>query len=58
MGGWTRVESRVCKNTVQCNEDHPVYTRDSYNYTQPFPNFRFMYKINDNNKLSAFTTEG
>ena len=36
------------------NEDHPVYTSDSYNYTQPFPNFRLAYKINDNNKLSAF----
>ena len=36
------------------NEDHPVYTTDSYNYTQPFPNFRLAYIINDNNKLSAF----
>ncbi len=36
------------------NEDHPVYTSDSYNYMQPFPNFRLAYKINDNNKLSAF----
>lgn len=36
------------------NPDHPVYTSDSYNYIQPFPNFRLAYKIDDNNKLSAF----
>lgn len=34
--------------------NHPVYKTDGYNYTQPFPNVRFAYKINDNNKLSLF----
>jgi outer membrane receptor protein involved in Fe transport len=34
--------------------NHPVYQSNGYNYTQPFPNFRVGYKINDNNKLSAF----
>ena len=33
---------------------HPVYKNDGYNYTQPFPNVRFAYKINDNNKLTIF----
>jgi outer membrane receptor protein involved in Fe transport len=34
--------------------NHPVYTSDGYNYTQPFPNIRFAYKINDMNKLAFF----
>ena len=34
--------------------DHPVYKTDGYNYTQPFPNVRFGYKINANNKLVLF----
>lgn len=33
---------------------HPTYKTDGYNYTQPFPNVRLAYKINDNNKLSLF----
>jgi len=33
---------------------HPVYKTNGYNYTQPFPNVRFTYKINDNNKLTFF----
>ena len=36
------------------NPNHIVYKSDGYHYTQPFPNFRFAYKINDNNKLSVF----
>ncbi len=36
------------------NPDHVVYKSDGYNYTQPFPNARFAYKINDNNKISLF----
>ncbi len=36
------------------NPNHIVYKSDGYNYTQPFPNFRLAYKINENNKLSAF----
>jgi outer membrane receptor protein involved in Fe transport len=34
--------------------NHPVYKTDGYNYTQPFPNVRLAYKINDRNKLSLF----
>ncbi len=38
------------------NPNHKVYKSDGYNYTQPFPNLRVAYKINDNNKLSVFYT--
>lgn len=33
---------------------HPVYSSNGYNYTQPFPNARIAYKINDRNKISLF----
>ncbi|MBL7800987.1 MAG: TonB-dependent receptor [Chitinophagales bacterium] len=33
---------------------HPVYKTNGYNYTQPFPNIRFAYKINDNNRITLF----
>ncbi len=36
------------------NPDHKTYKSDGYNYTQPFPNTRLAWKINDNNKLSVF----
>jgi len=36
------------------NPNHNTYNSDGYNYTQPFPNIRLAYKINDNNKLSLF----
>ena len=36
------------------NEEHNTYSSDGYNYTQPFPNFRLAYKINNNNKFSLF----
>jgi outer membrane receptor protein involved in Fe transport len=36
------------------NPNHPTYSSDGYNYTQPFPNFRVGYKLNDHNKLSVF----
>lgn len=36
------------------NPNHIVYKSDGYNYTQPFPNLRLAYKINDNNKVSVF----
>ncbi len=38
----------------QVNPNHNTYKSDGYNYTQPFPNLRFAYKINDNNKISIF----
>ncbi len=34
--------------------NHPTYKTNGYNYTQPFPNVRLAYKINDNNKFSLF----
>ncbi len=36
------------------NPNHNTYKSDGYDYTQPFPNVRFAFKINDNNKLSIF----
>ncbi len=36
------------------NPDHNTYKSDGYNYTQPFPNVRLAYKINDQNKISLF----
>lgn len=38
----------------EVNPNHPTYKSDGYSYFQPFPTFRFAYKINDNNKLSLF----
>lgn len=36
------------------NPNHNTYKSDGYNYTQPFPNVRVAYKINDQNKISLF----
>ncbi|MCA0233114.1 outer membrane beta-barrel family protein [Runella sp. MFBS21] len=38
----------------EINPNHNTYKSDGYNYTQPFPNVRLAYKINENNKLSVF----
>ncbi|MEL1245748.1 TonB-dependent receptor [Flavobacterium sp. DGU11] len=38
----------------EVNPNHPVYKSSGYNYLQPFPNIRFAYKIDANNKLSFF----
>jgi outer membrane receptor protein involved in Fe transport len=36
------------------NPNHNTYKRDGYTYTQPFPNVRLGYKLNENNKFSLF----
>ena len=36
------------------NPNHNTYKSDGYNYTQPFPNVRLAYKVNDRNKVSLF----
>lgn len=36
------------------NPNHSTFKSDGYHYTQPFPNMRLAYKLNDNNKLSVF----
>ncbi len=36
------------------NPGHNTYKSDGYHYTQPFPNLRLAYKINDNQKISFF----
>lgn len=47
-----RVEYVGVKYNV--NPEHPVYKSSGYNYTQPFPNLRFAYKVNASNTLSIF----
>lgn len=37
------------KIDYKVNPNHNTYTSDGYDYTQPFPNFRLAYKINDHN---------
>jgi len=36
------------------NPNHPTYKSNGYSYNQPFPNIRFAYKFNDDNKISFF----
>ena len=36
------------------NPNHNTYKSDGYNYTQPFPNMRVAYKLNDKSKISFF----
>lgn len=42
------------KIKYEVNPNHSTYKSDGYNYTQPFPNMRLAYKLNDNNKFSLF----
>lgn len=42
------------KIQYEVNPNHIVYKSDGYHYTQPFPNVRLAYKINEHNKLSIF----
>ncbi|CAH0200881.1 TonB-dependent receptor [Chryseobacterium sp. Bi04] len=48
------VRLEYVKIQYDVNPNHPTYKSDSYNYTQPFPNLRLAYKLNDQNKLSVF----
>lgn len=36
------------------NPNHSTYKSDGYHYTQPFPNMRIAYKLDEHNKLSVF----
>ncbi len=38
----------------EVNPNHNTYKSDGYTYTQPFPNVRLAYKLDDNNKISLF----
>jgi outer membrane receptor protein involved in Fe transport len=42
------------KVDYEVNPNHNTYKSDGYTYTQPFPNVRFGYKIDNNNKVSLF----
>jgi outer membrane receptor protein involved in Fe transport len=48
------VRLEYVKIQYDVNPDHPTYKSDSYHYTQPFPNLRLAYKLNDHNKISIF----
>lgn len=52
----TEVGLRVeyVKLRYEVNPNHNTYKSDGYDYTQPFPNVRLAYKLNDHNKLSFF----
>ena len=38
----------------EVNPNHNTYKSNGYNYTQPFPNIRLAWKLNDNHKISLF----
>lgn len=38
----------------EVDPNHNTYKSDGYNYSQPFPNIRAAYKLDNNNKLSLF----
>jgi outer membrane receptor protein involved in Fe transport len=48
------VRVEYVKIQYDVNPNHPTYKSDGYNYTQPFPNMRLAYKLNDKNKISVF----
>ncbi|WP_291910085.1 TonB-dependent receptor [Chitinophaga sp. CB10] len=52
MEAGLRVE--YVKIDYKVNPDHPTYKSNGYEYTQPFPNVRLAYKLNDYNKFSLF----
>ncbi len=42
------------KVDYEVNPNHNTYKSDGYTYTQPFPNVRLAYKLDENNKVSFF----
>ena len=38
----------------EVNPEHVTYKSNGYSYTQPFPNMRLAWKLNDYNKISVF----
>ncbi|MEZ4905312.1 MAG: outer membrane beta-barrel family protein [Spirosomataceae bacterium] len=50
--GGLRIE--YVKVNYEVNPNHNTYQSDGYQYTQPFPNLRLAYKINNNHKISLF----
>lgn len=48
------LRTEYVKIRYEVNPGHRTYKSNGYNYTQPFPNLRLAFKLNDNNKLSIF----
>ena len=44
------------KIRYEVNPEHPTYSTDGYEYTQPFPNLRLAYKMDNKHTLSLFYT--
>ena len=42
------------KVDYEVNPNHNTYKSDGYSYTEPFPNLRLGFKLNEHNKLSLF----
>ncbi len=42
------------KVNYDVNPNHNTYKSDGYDYTRPFPNIRFGYKLNEHNKFTVF----
>ncbi len=42
------------KVDYEVNPNHNTYKSDGYSYTEPFPNLRLGFKVNERNKLSLF----
>ncbi|MBK0368524.1 outer membrane beta-barrel family protein [Flavobacterium agrisoli] len=38
----------------EVNPNHPTYTSNGYHYTEPFPSVKLAYKLNEQNKFTAF----
>ncbi len=55
-----RIEAEVglrfeyVKIDYEVDPKNPVYKTSGYDYNQPFPNVRFAYKFNDDQKISLF----
>lgn len=48
------LRAEYVKLQYDVNPGHVAYQSDGYNYAQPFPTVRLAYKLDDNNKISAF----
>ena len=48
------IRMEYVKVNYEVNPNHNTYKSDGYAYTQPFPNGRLAYKIDESNKISLF----
>jgi outer membrane receptor protein involved in Fe transport len=48
------IRGEYVKINYEVDPKHPVYSSSGYHYTQPFPNLRLAWKIDNRNTLSLF----